>query len=315
MDVLELQRIRATPLESVLEGFGAQRDPKDPKHNWKHADSRITVDVANQRFFDHNKEVGGGGAVDLTMHLMGYDFKSPSREAFRAAVQWLGATERVAQAAVAQESRRADPATIEPASSKQETPVPDAARLARVRHYLTDVRAIPAQLVDAAIEQGRIFADSKGNAVFRLFDADGKEVGFEKRGTYDKPFHGVYGEKGLFAVGSRRAGVAAFVESAIEALSYKALHPEALVISTTGNAIELPQKVAQALLGRGAQVVAAFNADMDGDRFAERFNERLGGVVKRDRPDEQLGKDWNLVLRATRVGVSRERFDQLEMTR
>lgn len=313
MDAHELQRIRATPLESVLEGFGAQRDLKDPKHNWKVAGNRITV--TEDRFFDHNAERGGGGAVDLTLHLMGHDIKKPSREAFRSAVQWLGAVERVAQAAVAQQHRRPDPATIEAASSKQEPPVPDATRLPRVRHYLTEVRGIPEPLVDGAIQQGRIFADAKGNAVFRLFDAEGKEVGFEKRGTYDKPFHGVYGEKGLFAVGSRHAGVAAFVESAVEALSYKALHPDVLVISTTGNAIELPQKVAQALLARGAQVIAAFNADKDGDRFAERFNERLGGVVKRDRPDEQLGKDWNLVLRATHAGVPRQHADQLAMTR
>lgn len=314
MDNHELQRIRAVPLESVLEGFGAQRDPKDPKHNWRVAGSRITV--TGDRFFDHNAERGGGGAVDLTLHLMGHDTKKPSREAFRSAVQWLGATERVAQAAVVQEQRHAAPASIEATASKQEPPLPDASRLPRVRHYLTEVRGIPSSLVDSAIGQGRVFADSKGNAVFRLFDAEGKEVGFEKRGTYDKPYHGVYGEKGLFAVGSRHAGVAVFVESAIEALSYKALKPEALVISTTGNAIELPQKVAQGLLARGVQVVAAFNADKDGDRFADRFIERLGGAARRERPDEQLGKDWNLVLRAGRGTASREGADQQrEMTR
>jgi hypothetical protein len=313
MDAHELQRIRAMPLESVLEGFGAQRDPKDPKHNWRVAGSRITV--TGDRFFDHNAERGGGGAVDLTLHLMGHDIKHPSSEAFRSAVQWLGAGERIAQAARMQEQRRVDPAAFEATASKQEPPMPDASRLQRVRFYLTETRSIPAELVDATIRQGRVFADAKGNAVFRLFDAEGNEVGFEKRGTYDKPYHGVYGEKGLFAVGSRQARVAAFVESAIEALSYKALRPEALVISTTGNAIELPQKVAQGLLARGVEVVAAFNADKDGDRFAARFIERLGGAARRERPDEQLGKDWNLVLRSERDRATRQRTDQAELTR
>jgi Protein of unknown function (DUF3991)/Toprim-like len=314
MDAHELQRIRATPLESVLEGFGAQRDPKDLKHNWKLADSRITV--TGDKFFDHNAEKGGGGALDLTMHLMGYDFADPSRQAFRAAVQWLGASERVAQAAVVQERRHVDPASITSVSIKQEPPVPDPSRLPRVRHYLAAVRGIPAELVDKVIEQGRVFADVKGNAVFRLYDAEGKEVGYEKRGTYeDKPFKGVYGAKGLFAVGSRSAGVAAFVESAIEALSYKALRPDVLAISTTGNAIELPQKVAQGLIARGVEVVAAFNADKDGDQFSKRFIERLGGAALRDRPDERLGKDWNLVLRATRASAPQDRADQFEVTR
>lgn len=313
MDAHELRRIRATPLESVLESFGAQRDPKDLKHNWRVADSRITV--TGDRFFDHNLERGGGGAVDLTLHLMGHDFKQPSADAFRSAVRWLGTAERLVQAAAVQEHRHRGPALVESAAPEQTPPVPDVTRLSRVRFYLTEVRGIPSTLVEAAIEQGRVFADVKGNVVFRLFDADGNEVGFEKRGTYDKPYHGVYGEKGLFAVGSRNAAIAAFVESGIEAFSYKALRPAALVISTTGNAIELPHKVARGLISRGVQVLAAFNADKDGDRFAERFAERLGGAARRDRPNERVGKDWNLILRAQREGVTRDRANQTELTR
>lgn len=313
MDADELRQIRAIPLESVLEGFGARRDPKDPKRNWRMGNSRITV--TGDRFFDHNAERGGGGAVDLTLHLMGHDIKRPPREAFRSAMQWLGAGERAVHAAIAKAQQSLSPVASEPTPSAQEPPVPDARRLSRVRFYLTRTRGIPEELVDATIRQGRLFADTKGNAVFRLVNAEGHEVGFEKRGTYDKPYHGVYGEKGLFAVGSRHARVAAFVESAIEALSYKALRPEALVISTTGNAIELPQKVAQGLRARGLEVVAAFNADKDGDRFAERFIERLGGVAKRDRPDEQLGKDWNLVLRGERGRAKAAPMDRVALTR
>lgn len=312
MDALDLQRIRATPLESVLEGFGARRDPKDPKHNWRIAGARITV--TDHLFFDHNAERGGSGAVDLTLYLMGHDIRNGSREAFLSALRWLGATEQMARAAPIQHPRRNEPAVVDPIASGQQPPTPDASRLPRVRFYLTEMRGIPARLVDAAIDQGRVFADAKGNAVFRLFDAEGNEVGFEKRGTWGKPFHSVYGKKGLFAVGSRQARLAAFAESGIEALSYQALRPEALAISTTGNAIELPHRVAQGLLARGVKVVAAFNADPDGDRFAERFIERLGGAAGRDRPDPQLGKDWNLVLRAGRGGAVREP-EATELTR
>lgn len=313
MDALDLQRIRATPLESVLEGFGARRDPKDPKHNWRVAGARITV--TGHLFFDHNAERGGSGALDLTLYLMGHDVRNASREAFLSALRWLGATEQMARADPVQQLRRNDETAIDPTGSRQQPPTPDAGRLPRVRFYLTEMRSIPAPLVDAAIGQGRVFADARSNAVFRLVDADGNEVGFEKRGTWGKPFHSVYGKKGLFAVGSRQARVAAFVESGIEALSYQALRPDALVISTTGNAIELPHRVAQGLLARGVQVIAAFNADPDGDRFAARFVERLGGAAGRDRPDERLGKDWNLVLRANRGGTVREPEAEAEMTR
>ena len=106
------------------------------------------------------------------------------------------------------------------------------------------------------------------------------------------------GEKGLFFTGTSASRVAAFVESGIEALSYKALRGDVLAISTTGNAIELPDRTARLLRERGFRIVAAFNADHDGDRFAERFAQRLGGQVERDRPRQ--AKDWNQVLQMRR---------------
>lgn len=290
MEPSELQRIRATPLDAVLEGFGAQRDPKDPKRNWRVGHSRITV--TGDRFFDHNEARGSGGAIDLTLHLMGRNPRHVTRSDLEAVVTRLGSSP--ASTAPSATSRR-------PASPRQEAAgstdvAPDPTRLARARWYLMQQRGIPAALVDATITRGLLFADVRANVLFRLRDEAGRPVGFEARGTFDKPFHAVHGKKGLFFIGSGQARSAAFVESAIEALSYKALHPQALVISTTGNAVELPQRMAERLLARGVEVLAAFNADPDGDRFAARFIERLQGRARRHRPDGQ--KDWNLVLRS-----------------
>lgn len=287
MDAIELQRIRAVPLEAVLEGFGARRDPKDPRRNWKVADSRITVTA--ERFFDHHQEVGGGGALDLALHLMGRDFKHPTANDLRTAARWLGAASHPTQT------------TSDPTPARSETsapPSPDPTRLPRVRWYLTQRRAIPEPLTDKAIATGSVFADTKGNVVFRLRDDTGREIGYEKRGTHDQPFHSVHGEKGLYFTGRRSSGIAAFVESAIEALSYRALRSDVLAISTTGNAIDLPDRMARHLRERGFRIVAAFNADTDGDRFAQRFADRLGGPVERDRPSG--AKDWNELLQRQR---------------
>ena len=70
MDKDDIARIRSLPLEAVLHSLGAERDPKDPAHNWRVGASRITVTEA--RFFDHNAagalhrmregRAGGGGA-------------------------------------------------------------------------------------------------------------------------------------------------------------------------------------------------------------------------------------------------------------
>lgn len=69
MDDTEISRVRAIPLEAVLERFGAERDPQDPRRNWRIADSRITV--SGERFYDHNRASGGGGSIDLYVHLQG----------------------------------------------------------------------------------------------------------------------------------------------------------------------------------------------------------------------------------------------------
>ena len=88
MDQDDIARIRALPLEAVLQRLGAERDPKDPAHNWRLGASRITVTDA--RFYDHNGagalhrmregRAGGGGAIDLVQYLRDIGFREPVRE-------------------------------------------------------------------------------------------------------------------------------------------------------------------------------------------------------------------------------------------
>src|SRR5271155_675435 len=297
MDQDDIARIRALPLEAVLQRLGAERDPKDPAHNWRLGTSRITVTGA--RFYDHNGagalhrmregRAGGGGAIDLVQYLKDIGFReavrelgglAPSREAF-------------------------GPVTAKPASAPlsadarpRPTPAPD--RAARAHWYLTAARMIPEAIVEQEMQSGRVFADARGNVVFRLRDEAGQEVGYEVRGTYEKPYHSVHGEKGLFITKGDDTRSAAFVESGIEALSYRALRGVGLTVSTTGSAIEKPASMARLLQARGYEIVTAFNADKGGDRMAERMRELLGGGVRRDRPSTDRGKDWNDQLKSLR---------------
>jgi len=57
---------------------------------------------------------------------------------------------------------------------------------------------IPESIVEQETQNGRVFADTRGNVVFRLRDEAGREVGYEVRGTYERPYHSVHGEKCLF---------------------------------------------------------------------------------------------------------------------
>ena len=85
---MTIARVRALPLEAVLQRLGAERDPKDPAHNWRLGASRITV--TDERFYDHNGagalhrmrggRAGGGGAIDLVQYLKDIGFREAVRE-------------------------------------------------------------------------------------------------------------------------------------------------------------------------------------------------------------------------------------------
>jgi hypothetical protein len=298
MDQDDIARIRALPLEAVLQRLGAERDPKDPAHNWRMGASRITVTDA--RFYDHNGagalhrmrdgQPGGGGAIDLVQYLKDVGFREAVRELDGLEIS-RAVTPVVPSALSSQGSVDTRP---------RPTPAPD--RAARAHWYLTAVRMIPEAIVEQEMRTGRVFADARGNVVFRLWDEAGREVGYEVRGTYDRPYHSVHGEKGLFITKGDGARNVAFVESGIEALSYRALRGTGLIVSTTGTAIEKPATMARLLKARGYEIVTAFNADKSGDRMADRLRELVGSEVRRDRPLGDRGKDWNENLQSLRAG-------------
>ena len=70
--------VRSVPLEAVLLLHGAVRDTRD-ESKWHTAQGSLSV--TGVRFFNWCQGTGGGGAIDLVMHL--------ARADFRAAVAWL----------------------------------------------------------------------------------------------------------------------------------------------------------------------------------------------------------------------------------
>lgn len=301
MDKDDILRLRGLPLDTVLEKFGAERDPQDPKRNWKTHVGRITV--TEGKFFNHDQDKGGGGAIDLVMHMGEFNFKN--------AVAWLGGNVGK-DAAIAQyqveAAKHAGRILDRTPAPRLEVRAPDANKLGQVKHYLVETRGIPEAIVATAIEKGRLWADKHGNAVFGLRDVEGNQVGAELRGTYEKPFHGVRGEKGLFFTGNASTKVAVFVESAIDAMSYQAINPRSMVISTTGSSRDLLSKAAAELHGRGFRLVAGFDNDKEGDRLANALSAAAGVEVERQRP--AAGKDWNDQLKRQKEAVPKVEHDR-----
>jgi len=65
------QRLRAIPLEHVLRLSGAQPDRHD-RNKWHTPVGMLSVTGA--KFMNWNRAAGGGGAIDLVIHLHHLDF-------------------------------------------------------------------------------------------------------------------------------------------------------------------------------------------------------------------------------------------------
>jgi Plasmid recombination enzyme/Toprim-like/Protein of unknown function (DUF3991) len=267
---------RELPLESVLERLGCVRDAKD-RNNWRTPVGRLSVSGA--KFYAHDQAKGGGGAIDLVMLLEQTDYKG--------AVSILSHDfgKNTAISEVVNNLKQ------QPDNEKLPYVLPERCpeNWQKVRDYLTKVRCISEKLVDKLHELGRLYADKYRNAVFVL----GKGEGVELRGTGDKPFHGVRGQKSPFYLPERGEKKVAFVESSIDALSLHDMGFKGRIVSTAGNSTEYARKLAEMHKEAGFTVVAAFDNDKAGEKMATNLQacERL----------RSKGKDWNDDLRIHRT--------------
>jgi hypothetical protein len=267
-------QLRTVPLESVLRLSSAQPDPYD-RHKWHTAQGVLSVTGA--KFMNWTRAQGGGGAIDLVMHLHGLGFGQ--------AVQWLS------QSFPATLSPEPDPLS---SNATLTIPPPDPAKLERVRQYLLSERALPQALIEPLIQSGTLYADHHANAVFLLLGREQQLVGAELRGTTTRPWRGLAPgsrkDLGFFAIPGDPQPAIILVESAIDAISCLTLHPQHRCISTAG-ARPAPGWLPN-LLNQGYQVYCGFDADPTGEHMARAMMTRHP-TVQRLRPPRH---DWNDVL-------------------
>jgi hypothetical protein len=267
-------RLRALPLRAVLQASGANPNPADP-HKWHTAAGVLSV--SGTQFMNWNHARGGGGAIDLVMHLHGLSFGP--------ALDWLQA--RFDPPPSPPPAPRPRPALSLPA------PLPD--NLDRVRTYLTVQRRLPHALVEPLLAAGSLYADTRANAVFLLRDPAHRPVGAELRGTSPQPWRGMAPgsrkDHGYFAFPASPAQATVLCESAIDALSCHALYPHYRCLSTAG-ARPHPAWLLN-LLAQPSPVYCGFDLDATGELMARAMIARHPSI-QRLRPTR---KDWNDVLR------------------
>lgn len=287
-------QVRDLPLEQVAYELGLDPDPKD-KHKWQHENH--IINITGSKFYDWQHLKGGGGAIDLVMHVNSSDFKQ--------ALAWLN-------------DRFGEGATLTAVTYKTKeiiqteqlrpfmTPTPDVDKWQQVKTYLTRERRLPSSLVDRLHQQGLVYADDKQNAVFIRRSLDEETItGASLRGTagVDNAFKGL-------ALGSKRnagwfhfqAGGqssdpiqrAVLVESPIDAMSFAVLDRtssrKTIYLSTDGAGtvpleflLQLPTK----------SVIVAYDNDSPGNLMAQRVMEQLTNAVRKS----PKAIDWNEELK------------------
>ena len=290
--------VRSIPLETVLTHWGAQRDRCD-RHQW--LTERGPLSVTGAKFFNWHLEEGGGGAIDLVMHLG----KMEADAAIAWLQQHLGSTPAAASSAsrVWQRSPSSSSRGDAPAPPRAlRLPRANLAQLDRVRRYLTGPRCLAADILEPLINAGKVYADPHGNAVFLMVAGKpNRPIGAELRGTGERAWRGLAPatsrDAGYFWVGAKGSRTIVLCEAAIDAISCYQLHSSqrhtaCICISTAGvraNPVWLP-----ALMARGYRIQCGFDIDEAGEAAAAHMI-ALHQTVRRLRPPAH---DWNDALGA-----------------
>ncbi|MBC8353852.1 MAG: toprim domain-containing protein [Planctomycetes bacterium] len=274
--------VREVPLDAVLICRGAVRDPRD-KSKWRTEQGPVTVTGA--KFSCWRSGRGGGGAIDLVMHLAGVNVGQ--------AVAWLEQ-----HMAATGETLRSSPSSkhssVGRAAGKLCLPAANERLLDRVILYLMG-RHLQVGLLAPLIASGRLYADDRGNAVFLLVAGKAnRPVGAELRGTSHRIWRGMASgtckDAGYFWVGARGSRKIVLCESAIDSISCFQLHPDCICISTSG--VRSNPRWLCGLIARRYELHCGFDDDEAGDAAADAMLARYP-TVQRLRPPAH---DWNEAL-------------------
>lgn len=281
--------VRAIPLEVVLTSWGAERDRQD-KSRWH--TPRGPLSVTGTKFFNWHDCQGGGGAIDLVMHLGGWD----ARQAIGWLSHHLGCSVAGANPTVHTTPRRRH--------QQLRLPVASVANLQRVRRYLTEQRGLSATIVASLIDDGKLYADARGNAVFLMVAGKpNRPIGAELRGTGNRVWRGLAPgtckNAGYFWIGTTGSMQIVLCESAIDATSCFQLHTqlddaqlrgECICISTAGVRSDAPWL--RPLLAHGYTIYCGFDADEPGETASHQMI-TCHPSIQRLRPPQH---DWNDAL-------------------
>ena len=296
--------LRELALEDVAWQLGLDRDDNQA-NRWKGHGNIINIDGTKFYDFAPGSQKGGGGAIDLVMHVNNCDFKK--------AIAWLSdrfGESGAIRAAIARTQEEVIKIAQQQPTQEFTPPAEDESQWLAVHSYLTKKRGLPENLVTALFESRLVYADERKNAVFGMRSLSGEVMGAFVRGTVgeDNTFMG-------YAKGTKRSeswfyirlGVQASDEiervilckSPIDTLSVAALEMEIRngepSERTMYMAVDSPQSLPLEFLRTIKRIGVTFDHDELGNEAARAVKDLLpqAQIIM---PDEF---DWNQQLLAT----------------
>ncbi|QSY97965.1 DUF3991 and TOPRIM domain-containing protein (plasmid) [Rhizobium bangladeshense] len=178
---------------------------------------------------------------------------------------------------------------------------PSLVRSSAAYRYLQDIRALPSAVLQLAARADAVRQGPHGSAWCCHRDGSGMVTGWEERGADWRGFS-TGGAKTLFRFGQNTSTRICITEAAIDALSLAAIEnvrSDTLYASTGGGWSPSTVEAIEAIAA-GAMLVAATDADPQGEVYADRLRHianLAGGEFIRLKP---RGIDWNEELKERR---------------
>jgi hypothetical protein len=298
-------QVRSIPINEVLESMGFKGRKEGVSTMF--SSDRHAINVTGDRFFDHKFQKGGGGAIDVVMHVKEVNFKE--------ACLWLSDRFLGGRAPSQQPPLPfpVAPRTSTPSEEKRLSfselqklyAIRDDSRWPLARDYLTQVRKLDGAAVDKLHSQNLIYATRSKNhpaftcATFAHPDLQGEIKGLFSRTTiHNSDFRQVLGSKtsAWFRTGDlSTAKEVVITESPIEALSFMTLHPKEGRVAISVEGCAVPQALAEEIVKKGQVPILALNPDVAGIQGSSKAEE-LFKSLGYDKPIERLAsqsEDWN----------------------
>ncbi|MBD2606317.1 plasmid recombination protein [Scytonema hofmannii FACHB-248] len=296
----QADQLRDLPLEDVAWHLGLDKADIGKKR-WKGLGN--VINITDSKWYDFTAEKGGGGAIDLVMHVNSCNF--------RQALAWLHDRfneEGMLRATRAYVQTQATKIVAEEPVPQFVLPFEDESKWLYVQNYLTKARGLPENFIDALHQRGWLYADDQQNAVFVMRSLDGETTtGAFLRGTRgeDNSFMG-------YALGTKRTGgwfhfhlggetadevhSCVLCKSPIDALSCAALgvtaHSGMSQTRTMFLAVDSPKSLPLEFLSKVRAITVACDNDDTGREMAQAIKELLphSNIV------QPQALDWNAEL-------------------